>query len=487
MSYYWNYKNVFNSTGQILFYSSFTFLFPLILSIFFKEGLNVSFIYFLIFLFAILFGYLLQKSITKKKVLGGFNLFSITLTQALVVVVFVWILYAFFTSLPFYFLSSEITLLDAYFESMSSLTTTGLTMYDNLVPPLKSLSLWRSLISWIGGLGIIVLAFFGLMKGFSGSSKLISAEGHERIRPNIKKTIIDMWIIYLIITLIGVALLNIFGMTLFDSFNYSMSAVSTTGSQSNSQSLEIMGNLPIYITLIFLMILGATSFLLHYTFYFKKSFKVYFKDKQFIYMLLIMIIATFLIYLKLGGSTDFIIVLLTVVGMTSCGGFTTFASSQLLSFSPFIFLLFLILMFTGGSTGSTTGGIKVDRLILSIKSVFWRIRQLNLPDIAYFSKKHNGEIITNAKIRFVYFLIFVYIFFVLLGVMVFTFHGYSLQESVFEVVSAQSNVGISTGITDSSIHSSLKVMLIVNMWVGRLEIIPLLSFIGIIFSRRYLV
>lgn len=487
MSYYWNYKNVFNSVGLILFYSSFTFLLPFIFSFFFKEGFGVSLVYLLIFLLTLIFGYLLKSSVKKKAFLGNDNFFSITITQALIVVVIVWILYAFFTSLPFYFLSPEMSFLDSYFESMSSLTTTGLTMYDNLVPSLKTLSIWRSFISWIGGLGIIVLAFFGLMKGMSGSSKLFSAEGHERIRPNFKKTIIDMWVIYLIITLIGVFLLNLFGMTLFDSFNYSMSAVSTTGSQSNSQSLDLMGNAPIYITLIILMILGATSFLLHYTFYFKRSIKVYFKDKQFLYMLSIIFIATILIFLKLKGSTDFLLVLLTVVGMTSCGGFSTFASSQLLSFSPFIFVIFLILMFTGGSTGSTTGGIKIDRLILSIKSIFWRIRQINLPDIAYFSKKYNGKVITNAKIRFVYFLIFIYLFFILLGVLVFTFHGYSLQESVFEVVSAQSNVGISTGIVDSSISSSLKVMIMINMWVGRLEIIPLLSFIGILFSRKYLI
>lgn len=487
MSYYWNYKNIFNSVGQIIFYSSFTFIFPLLFSIFFKEGLNVSFVYLLIFVLTLLFGYFLQKSVLKEETLGRYTLFSITLTQALIIVVFVWLLYAFFTALPFYFLSPELNLLDSYFESMSSLTTTGLTMYPDLVPPLKSLSLWRSFISWIGGLGIIMLAFFGLMKGTYGSSKLFSAEGHERTRPNIKKAIVDMWVIYFVITLIGVFLLNIFGMTLFDSFNYSMSAVSTTGSQSNSRSLEVIGNIPIYITLILIMILGATSFFLHYSFYLKKSFKVYFKDSQFVFMLLIILVATILIFLKLKGSTNFIIVLLTVVGMTSCGGFTTFASNNLLLVSPFIFVIFLLLMFTGASTGSTTGGIKVDRLILSIKSIFWRIRQVNLPDIAYFSKKHNGEIVDNARIRFVYFLIFIYIIFILIGVLVFTFHNYSLQESVFEVVSAQSNVGITTGITDNTMPSPLKVMLIINMWVGRLEIIPILSLLGIIFSRKYLI
>jgi trk system potassium uptake protein TrkH len=486
MSYYWDYKNVLNSTGQILFYSSFTFLFPLLFSIFFKEGIRISFVYLLIFLFSFLTGYLLLKSTKKIKLLGDDNLFNITLTQALIVVVFVWLLYAFFASLPFYFLSSELTLVDSYFESMSSLTTTGLSMYQNLVPPLKSLSLWRSFISWIGGLGIVVLAFFGIFKGTS-SSKLISAEGHERLRPSFKKTIIDMWIIYLVITLIGVILLNIFGMSLFDSFNYSMSAVSTTGSQTNSQSLSNIGNVPIYITLILILILGASSFILHYKFFLKKTFKVYFNDKQFIYMILIMLVAAVLIFLKLNGSIDFITVLLTVVGTMSCGGFSTFASDQMLSFSPFIFLIILILMFTGASSNSTTGGIKVDRLILSIKSIFWRVRQINLPSIANFSKKYNGEIIDNARLRSVYFLIFIFAAFIVLGVLMFTFYGYSLQDSVFEVISAQSNVGITTGITNNLMPTALKVTLIVNMWVGRVEIIPLLSLLGVIFTRKYLI
>jgi len=126
-------------------------------------------------------------------------------------------------------------------------------------------------------------------------------------------------------------------------------------------------------------------------------------------------------------------------------------------------------------------------LILSLKSIFWKIRQINLPNIAYFSKKYNGELIDNARLRSVYFLIFIFIIFILIGVLMFTFYGYSLQESVFEVISAQSNVGITTGLTNSYMPSALKVMLIINMWVGRLEIIPLLSIIGIIFSRKYLI
>lgn len=480
MSYYWDHKNVFNLTGQILFYSSFTFIVPIIISLIFKEGPLVLMTYFLIFLFVFLIGRLLRKTVLSEYIYG------ITIVQAIIVVCVVWLAYGFFAALPFYFLSPELTFLDAFFESMSSLTTTGLTMYPELIPSLSSLAFWRSFISWIGGLGIVVLAFFGLMKGVFGSTKLMSAEGRDRIRPSLQKTVINMWVVYIILTLIGVFLLYLFGMSLFDAFNYSMSAVSTTGSQSNAASLSGIGNTPIFITLIVLMLLSATSFILHFTFYLKRSFKVYLKDVQFIVLLLLVFLSSLIIFLKLKGH-NFITVLLNVVSMITCGGFATLNTNEILLTAPFVFLIFLILMFIGGSSNSTAGGIKIERLIILIKSVFWKIKQINLPNIAYFPKKYNGQIIENSKIRTIHFLFFIWLFFVLLGTFAFTFYGYSIQESIFEVISAQSNVGFSVGITEQTMPPFLKVMLIINMWVGRLEIIPILSIIGLMISRKHFI
>ena len=124
--------------------------------------------YILLFLLTLVSGLLLFKFIPKK------NMFGITMVQSLITVSFVWLVYTFFASLPFHFIS-HLSLLNSYFESMSSLTTTGLTMYHS-VPVLKSLVFWRSFLSWIGGLGIILLTYFGLTKNFS-STKLVSAEG----------------------------------------------------------------------------------------------------------------------------------------------------------------------------------------------------------------------------------------------------------------------------------------------------------------------
>lgn len=487
MSYYWSSRNILHYIGEVIFYSSFTFLFPLFFSFVFREGRSVYFVYFLIFVFAFLFGYFLKNSIKKKKILGSNNLFSITLTQALIVVVFVWVLYVFFTALPFYFLSSDIALIDGMFETMSSLTTTGLSMYPSLTPPLKSLSLWRSFLSWIGGLGIIMISYFGLMRGAYGSAKLFSAEGHERTRPNIKKTIISIWLIYLSITLIGAFFFNIFGMNTFDSFSYSMSAISTTESKPSFQKLEAIGSTPIYLVLIIMMFLGGSSFFLHYNFYFKKSFKEYFKDTQFKVYLSTILISTLIIFILARSSYSLITILLTVVGMMTGGGFTTIAGAKFLTFSPLIILFFMFLMFVGASTGSTSGGIKIERLVLAVKSIFWKIRQINLPDIAYFSKKYNNQVISDSKIKLVYFLILMYFLFVLFGVIMFISHGFGLQESFFEVISAQSNVGITTGIINNSIPIILKLTVMINMWVGRLEIIPILSIIGVLFYRRKLI
>ncbi|MDD3178528.1 MAG: TrkH family potassium uptake protein [Candidatus ainarchaeum sp.] len=478
MGFYWNFRNIFHTTGKTIMFSSFTLLLPIILSLFLKEGFFVTNTYILIFLLTFIFGYLFFKFIKRE------NIFGLTFSQSLLIVFFIWLLYAIFSSLPFYFLS-ELNFIDSFFESMSSLTTTGLSMYSTGVPILKSLIIWRSFLSWIGGLGIIVLAYLGISKNISFSSRLFSAEGHERLRPSPSKTIINMWIIYLILTILGVLFLYFAGMTLFDSFNYSMSAISTNGVQSNSLGLSIIGTPLIKLVLIIIMIFGATSFILHYNFYKKKSFKIYFKDKQFISMILLILISLFFVFLKLGKEYDLITILLNIISMITCGGFTTFSTNQLLNSVPFVFGIFLLLMFIGGSTNSTTGGIKINRFIIFLKSIFWKIKQSTLPNIAYFPRKYNNNIIENKEIRSIYFFILVYLFFIVIGIFVFTFNGYSINSSTFEIISAQSNVGLSIGLTNSFMPLSTKLMLIINMWIGRLEIIPVLSILGLIFIKKH--
>ncbi len=475
----WNFNYLLKIISQILLYSSFSLLLPVIFSVLFNENLSITLTYSLIFVFCFVLSFIGQKLIKIKPYQKYLGLKTI---HSLLIVCFVWLIYAAFSSLPFMFVN-QMSFVDAYFETMSSLTTTGLSMISSYNIP-QSLILWRSLLSWLGGVGIVLLAFFGITGKLTYSNKVFSAEGHDRLRPSIKKTVINIWAIYIILTIVGIILLSIFGMTTFDAISYSMSAISTTGHGSSVQGNFLLNNLYIQLSLIIIMFFGATSFITHYLFYTKKSFVEYIKDNQLFFMLLISMIVFIFVFISISKTFTWSEVLMNLVSLITGGGFTNWSASQILSTGPFFLLIGILIMFIGGSTNSTSGGIKIDRFILFIKSIFWKIKSIVLPDIANFSKKYKDSFITNKDVRNIYFFILIYFLFILIGTTVMCFNNYGVVESFFEVTAAQSNVGVSVGVTDISMPITAKIMLIINMWVGRLEIIPILGLMGMIFQKK---
>jgi len=158
--------------------------------------------------------------------------------------------------------------------------------------------------------------------------------------------------------------------------------------------------------------------------------------------------------------------------------------SDIGKWSDFTLLVLIGLMFVGGSSGSTAGGVKISRLIISVKSTYWRIKELILPKDSYFQKKFEGEPIENRQIREVNQFILLYITLIVAGVFVLTMEGTTLTQALFTVVSAQGNVGLHIGVVSPLMPLASKIMLILNMWIGRLEIIPLLSAIGFALSFK---
>ena len=140
-------------------------------------------------------------------------------------------------------------------------------------------------------------------------------------------------------------------------------------------------------------------------------------------------------------------------------------------------------MFVGGSKGSTSGGITQGRFLLLMKSVIWQIREIRLPDLSNVSRKFDGKVVENADIRALYFFIVSYVIFMVFGVLILTAYGYPLSASIFEVVSTLGNIGIETGLVNHGMPLFSKMVLIFNMWVGRLEIITIFGLIGMIFQR----
>jgi len=159
-------------------------------------------------------------------------------------------------------------------------------------------------------------------------------------------------------------------------------------------------------------------------------------------------------------------------------------ATDVASWGDFVKLVLVAAMFIGGSAGSTAGGIKISRFVIFCKSIYWRIKESVLPAKSFFSRKFEGMELGQGEVKEVNQFILLYALFILLGCLVLTLAGNDLGNALFEVVSAQSNSGLSTGIARQGMPLSVEVMLILNMWVGRLEIIPILSAVGFALSTR---
>lgn len=474
---------VFRDIGIILQYSALVFLIPLLSSLAFQETYEVAFYYVLACAITFLVGTIMKTVFSNQR--------ETKLKHAFLIIALAWLIFNGLAAMPFVWIAN-MGYLDAYFESMSALTTTGLSVMmstsEHITVPLidtipGSLILWRSLLSWIGGIGIVVLALVGLFSSYGKASKLIIAEGRqERLRPNLKNSVREIWSIYVLLTIIGIILLYFSGMGLFNATNYSMSAISTTGMSTSSQGLNAKNNYWnnvgirnywVDLSLIIIMVLGATSFYTHYLVK-KGKYKYYLKDPEFWGIIAIGLLAGLMIVPKLGIESS----LFHAFSSVTCGGFEIAGTAFISAWDDFVKLVLIIAMFVGGAAGSTAGGIKMSRFIIFVKSIYWKIRESLLPKKSFFPKKYEGRPLTNDEIREINLFLLLYIFFLVLGTLVLTFNGETITNAAFEVVSAQGNAGISTGVSQIGMNPFSELMLIINMWVGRLEIIPVFSLIG---------
>lgn len=475
-------KVIFRDVGHVIEWSAISFLVPIIVSLIYQESHMVMVHFGLIAVLAFVIGYALRKIC--------FTATETDLKHAFLSAGVLWIVYCGLSALPFVLITG-MTFVDSFFESMSALTTTGLTvMAPFLDSAPKSLLFWRSLLSWIGGIGIIVMALVGVLTTYTKSSKLILAEGRtHRIKPHIKNTTKEIWKIYLLLTIVGVLLLYFSGMNIFESINYSMSAISTSGMDLTSTGLAGLNNYFIEASLIIIMLLGAIAFPVHYLFFKKKDLSVYFKDAEFKALIALSVITIVLIFPKMAlfYGKDLVAIeqsVFHVVSSLTCGGFAIVPFSDVFNWDDFTKLLLVAVMFIGGSAGSTSGGIKLSRFMIFVKSIYWRIKNVILPKDSFFQRKFEGRVIESSEIREVTQFILLYALFMIIGIIVLTVHGNDLGNSLFEVVSAQSNAGISTGITHYGMPLGVEIMLILNMWIGRLEIIPVLAFAGFLLSLK---
>ena len=411
---------------------------------------------------------------------------KLNLQQAFLLTTLSWLSIAVFGSIPFIFSDLNLSIVDSFFESMSGITTTGSTIIVNLESTPKSILIWRAILQWLGGIGVIVMAITILPLLNVGGMQLFKKDQvfdtSEKILPKTREVTLVISIIYLVLTLTcGVAYWFV-GMNLFDSIAHSMTTIATGGFSTHSDSIGYFQNPKIEIISIIFIILGSLPFIAYIKF-FKGEKKIFLKDSQIRGLLNILIISILLMiaYLMFDNKTyDFLdnlrISTFNVVSILSGTGYVT---SDFSSWGKFPLIFFLFLMFIGGCAGSTTCGIKIFRFQILGRFIISQIKKLVYPH-GIFPIKYNNEIISNTFIYSIITFVFLYFFIFFILAALLSINGLDFVTSISGSASAISNVG--PGLGDiigpdgnfSDLPNFSKLSLSLGMLLGRLELFAVL-------------
>jgi trk system potassium uptake protein len=396
-----------------------------------------------------------------------------------------WILASAFGSLPFLFSGTFETFTDAFFETVSGFTTTGSTVLINIEAQPLAILFWRSMIQWLGGMGIILFSIAILPMLGIGGMQLFKAEVPgpvvEKIKPRIAETARSLWKIYLLLSLTLTLLLLAGGMNLFDALCHTFTTMATGGFSTRNASIESFGNPFIEGVIIVFMFAAGMNFVLHYRL-FHGRFKSLRSDSEFHFYLFIWAAAIALISLNLYGSTSGSSIFTTLrhsaFQVTSLMTTTGFSSTNFDSWPNFSKTILLLLMFIGGCAGSTAGGMKCIRSLLICKSSYRELFYAVHPH-AVATVKVGGRVISEPILRAVIGFVLLYILLFILGSLGMTFCGLDFVSAISAVAACISNVGpgfAAVGPYENFffIPAAGKWILMLMMLLGRLEIYTLL-------------
>tara|TARA_B110000438_G_scaffold293172_1_gene332579 strand:- start:1379 stop:2827 length:1449 start_codon:yes stop_codon:yes gene_type:complete len=410
---------------------------------------------------------------------------KLNLQQAFLLTTLSWVSIAIFGSLPFFLSDLNLSFVDSFFESMSGITTTGSTIITNLDVAPKGILIWRSILQWLGGIGVIVMAITILPLLNVGGMQLFRMEGSdktEKILPKAREFTLIISIIYLALTLLCGFAYWIVGMNFFDSIAHSMTTIATGGFSTYSSSIGYFQNPKIEIIATIFIISGSIPFIAYLKFV-KGNRKVFFQDVQIkglIYFLVICILLMFLYLMLNNKDYSFLenlrISSFNVVSILSGTGYVT-TDYGLWGKFPLIFFLFL--MFIGGCAGSTTCGIKIFRFQILGLFIVNQIKKLVYPR-GVFSIKYNNEKINNNFIYSLITFIFLYFFIFFTLAAMLSLNGLDFITAISGAASAISNVG--PGLGDEigpngnfyNLPDFSKLSLCLGMLLGRLELFSVL-------------
>lgn len=393
---------------------------------------------------------------------------NMKLGDLLALISFCWLIIPIITAYPYYTLGFSIV--DSFFESMSGWTSTGLSVVDFPEQLPKSFIFYRSMTQWIGGLGFIT--FMLLVFRSREASYFLRMEGKEPIELGVIKSARAYWSIYIILTLVAVIFLYLSGFDLFNAVNLAMAGLANGG--WFPFSVYPFTQLQKFI-MAFIMLLGATSFLLHKR-VLSGDFRALLREEFLFY---IFVIASSILLIYFVTNDELLNTSFNAISGFASGGFAIGDLTIMHEFSKYVIIL---LMVSGGMSCSTTGGIKIWRIMVAINAVFARIKSSFLPAGTVQRIKMDNLQFDDAALIEVLTFIFLYLFIFLFSSGVFMALGQDIVNSMFVVASAMSNVGLST-ISISLLGTETKIFLSFLMYIGRIEILPLLAMIKFIIHR----
>ena len=408
---------------------------------------------------------------------------KISLKEAFIITALSWLLLTFLCAVPFLYTEVNLGIVDALFESMSGVTTTGATTLDNLEFLPKGILIWRAFLQWLGGIGIVVIALFILPFLRIGGMQLFHLEGddpYDKSLPKMSSVVKKIFIIYFILTITLIFLYYIFGMKLFDAISHSFTTISTGGFSTYDKSFAFFNSNKILIVAIIFMILGSLPFLVLVQTSKKNLFAI-FRDHQIRVFVLVLIIAIILIfyfannYINGNYFDKMVAVSFNTISIISGTGYI---SENFENWGNYASVLFLILMFIGGCAGSTTGGLKVFRFQILFKYIYSHLMKMLKPHSIIVSR-FNGKNINETTYESVMSFFFLYILTFFSSALLLSFSGLDFLTCISAAASTISNVGPGLGSiigpegNYGELDSYSKIILIVTMFLGRLELLTI--------------
>ena len=467
-----NYKTVFFTLGILQIILGIFMLIPIFIQFFFKE-IDSSF--FGASIITIIFGtlFFLSNLDHDKK---------LNLQQAFLLTALSWLSIAIFGSLPLIFSEVNFSFTNAFFESMSGITTTGSTIIPNLEEMPKAILLWRAILQWLGGIGIIVMAItlmpimnVGGMQLF----KISNSDSSEKILPKSKEIALRLIYIYSGLTTLCAISYKILGMNTFDSITHSMTTIATGGFSNYNESIGFFNSFSIEISAMIFIILGSLPFIAYIKFL-NGNRRIFFSDIQIRTFLKIILISILIlsIYLFLDKSSElnFRTVLFNVISILTGTGYV---NAQFDNWGGFPLIIFIGLMFIGGCAGSTTCGIKIFRFQILYSFVLNQLKKIIYPKGIFVLKYNQSPVddkFTASIISFIY--MYLVIFFAITALLSLT--GLDFITSISGAATSISNVGPGLGSTIgpngnfSSLPDVSKWILSFGMILGRLELFAIL-------------